>query len=78
MYSTHGVFVSVKPIAATTIPAIMQATPSITMNHPNAIPSGVEKPNGRASRNTALPYNTRTKLTTALSVFIPASSFSHP
>jgi hypothetical protein len=76
--SIHRVFVSVKPIAVTRTPAIMKATPSITMNHPNAIPSGVKKPNGADSRNNVLPYNTKTRLTTALSVFIPASSSSHP
>src|SRR5436309_195971 len=75
--SIHGV-VLVNPIAATTAPAIMQTTPSTNMNCPNADPPGEEKPNGFDSRNVVLPYNTRTKPTTALSVSIPASSFSHP
>src|SRR5438093_623087 len=39
--SIHGV-VLVKPIAATTAPAIMQTTPSINMNCPNADPPGEE------------------------------------
>jgi len=76
--SIHGVFVSVKPIATTTTPAIMKTRPSISINHPKAEPPGAQKPNGADSRNNVLPYNTRTKLTTALSVFIPPSSSSHP
>src|SRR5439155_11228138 len=76
--SIHEEVVLGKPIATTTTPAIMKTRPSSSMNPPKADPPDTQKPNGADSRNNVLPYNTKTKPTMALSVFMPANSTSHP